>query len=332
MFQSLYKPKMTEENATLVPPVNTEPHKPLNTTSISEYEAPAGIAIEIILANIFLFKVPLAVWIFGLSGNILSFMVFVRKSMCESLTGFLFLMLAVYDTVALQESLVLFFMLFGISSITYSTWTCRVAFWILDSAKFLAAWTLVAISMERFIGVNWPHKARLWCTRTKGIIFVVISIIVALALFGLSLDMYISFALYNRDLDKYVKYCFYGITESFTEHYALSIFPWLRFISSSLVPFIILLVLNLGIIIGLLLALRERQDTVSTGRVSDSKMTGEYFTYNANTTHYFTYNANTTQYFTYNANTTHYFTYNANTTQYFTYSANTKHTVLHIQC
>ena len=79
--------------------------------------------------------IPPAMWVLGTLGNILTIIVFSRKGMRESMTSILFRALAVFDTLAMLESLESVFVLSGFSGIASSKIACKICYFLLDASK-----------------------------------------------------------------------------------------------------------------------------------------------------------------------------------------------------
>ena len=120
--------------------------------------------------------VPIAV-IIGLCGNSLSIAVMLRKPFRNTSTSVYFIATSVYF-IAIADNINLFVLTsyivlqfgFFIDLSSYSTWTCK----LFNFASFvfpqLSSWILVNISIERFVAVYRPFKAKQLFTPKKAIL------------------------------------------------------------------------------------------------------------------------------------------------------------------
>ena len=102
--------------------------------SFSDYDYedphPAKVAAYYIWTHI-----PPVILPLGTMGNMLTIMVFSRRGMKESLTSLLFRTLAVFDTIALLESLESIFALSGFKGIASHKIACKICYCIFDTSK-----------------------------------------------------------------------------------------------------------------------------------------------------------------------------------------------------
>ncbi len=122
---------------------------------------------------IVMFMLQITCLVLGTMGNILSFVIFSRKGMCGSLTAFLFKALSLSDILCLLEILLDILMISGVETFTLNKWSCRLSYWLLESAKCISSWILVAIAVERLICVCIPHRAVSLCTVKRGKIYLI---------------------------------------------------------------------------------------------------------------------------------------------------------------
>ena len=99
--------------------------------------------------------------------NVLSVVMFVRPSLWQTTTAYLFTLLALADTLVLYTgALVAWMEMIGVPSFrVYSTYTCRIHHYMYGIIYALPGWILVLITIERIIGVGWPFKASIFCTK-----------------------------------------------------------------------------------------------------------------------------------------------------------------------
>ena len=206
-----------------------------------------------------------AVWLIGTLGNTLSFLVFSRKSMNNSSSSFLFRWLAVFDFLAAQKLLERFAVAIRLPQWIKTTFMCRITLWIPMSSEMVSVWILMAISIERLIGVMWPHQAKTLCTlrRSKMILLTIIIFGCATrAPFVLSLG---STLFYETTLGSSYYYC---VIQKEANRHLLKVAHWLQFIFYSAAPFIILLTTNMCIITKLIKHKRQSEQTFGSTTLS----------------------------------------------------------------
>ena len=103
-------------------------------------------------------------------GNLLAFVVFSMPPYRQSLTAVLLRILAVVDTmiVVIHDGLeTLALRVSGVNILTYNTITCKIFAPLYLWFRACSAWVLVIIAMERFIGILFPHRAKVINTRRR---------------------------------------------------------------------------------------------------------------------------------------------------------------------
>ena len=226
-----------------------------------------------IFSSFFTYGRPL-VWIFGTINNAIAFAVFSRKSMRGSLNSFLFRCLALLEFLLVQEHIESVFALGGIDLTALHVWSCRIIYWIVLAAQLVAVWVLVAIGVERVVAVVFPHLAKSWCTVKKGKVYVAILSIGSLAL-NIPYLIYITTThLYVPAYGRVVTNCNMPTSGDPFLMQLLAIIPLIHAILYSSLPFIVLLLLNLIIIIGLCRVQQQRATMHAEGTTTKSTLTG----------------------------------------------------------
>ena len=120
----------------------------------------------------------------GLVGNFLSFLVFRRPSLRQSVSSIFFQALAIFDTLFITSALTRYFVrgTFSIDFRDLNVIVCKLHMFILYVGRDSSSWTLCLISLERCIGVNMPLKAISIFTRTRAKIFLATIIFVVMGL------------------------------------------------------------------------------------------------------------------------------------------------------
>ena len=231
------------------------------TTVKPENEEDEAIEYKI-AAVIFKYYSPIQLTI-ALFGNIMIILVFSRKSMRNTVTSFLFRVLAVADTFMVLVSLVPEAILeLGNNSIAYSsTSRCKLHGYIYFAGRTYAVWVLILIVLERFVGVNFPHRASTLITKrgAKMAVFSLLIIVYLLyAMMPFALD---SKVITNSNGDVINYYCKVGsdLLRYFTE----DIYPVYDLCLYSLIPFVIMMIANVSIIYRLFQARRLRSQSTT---------------------------------------------------------------------
>ncbi len=202
-------------------------------------------------------------WFFGSTGNLFSLIFFSQKGFRSSLTGFLFQCLAIFDFIVVQEHINGIFNLVGITVFAYSTWVCRVYIWTFVSARVIAVWILVAISVERGIAVWFPYMSKIICSLKSGRRLVCIFIIGVMILEIPQILATETFTHFDAGLDRNIKYCFINYTTNIGQ-YMFYTEPWIAFSMYSAVPFCLLFIINILIIVGVRRAQNKRKSMTSS--------------------------------------------------------------------
>lgn len=115
--------------------------------------------------------IPPVILILGTFGNVLSFIVLTRRPM-RSVSTYLYLaVLSVMDTVVLLVGLLNQWIGFltGVFLMDLTNWLCKLMPVVLCTASDYSVWLIVAVTIERYIAVCHPLKARSMCSTTKAI-------------------------------------------------------------------------------------------------------------------------------------------------------------------
>ena len=131
---------------------------------------------EEIAHYIWLIGSPIVIAI-GIIGNTLSILILSRKRMRKHTSAFYFTVLAVTDLLVLTVGLLRNFLvaLMGYDPIrTYSQASCKIHTFLVYFLGQFSAWVLLSVTVERFISVWFPFKARYLCTYKHAAIGLVI--------------------------------------------------------------------------------------------------------------------------------------------------------------
>ena len=214
------------------------------------------------------------IWVLGTIGNSLSLAVFCRPKMRSSLTGFLFLWLAVFDLIVVQDHFQSILIHADIDVMSLHDWTCRSLIWFMTSAKFAAVWMLVGVGLERLIGVMWPHRAKYMCTLRRGKYYLLCVVLLSSLANVPYLLATIKFGYFEQSLGKDVYWCIVDESHVLAQ-YMLVGKPWMELAVYSILPWVGLFVINIVIIIKLVLhgiKIQRMQEGESSTSGSNSKI------------------------------------------------------------
>ncbi|CAF0984662.1 unnamed protein product [Adineta steineri] len=154
----------------------------MNTTNISViYDSTSYLVHSNPLFLVLLYRYGLGfIFLFGFTGNLASMATFMQTTLRATSTAFLFLILAVSDTLFLLVS-IFDFIEVGLTQgpillTTYDS-LCRFRWFLKGLTQFCSAWILVFVTIDRWLRTCFPFKANKWCTH-KNVIIVTICIII----------------------------------------------------------------------------------------------------------------------------------------------------------
>ena len=230
-------------------------------------EAKKRSAIEYKIANIIYHYCPPILIIIALFGNSMTMLVFSRKTMRQSVTSFLFRVLAVADTFFVLVSMVPEALNeLGHNPITYSTdLRCKIYTYVYLGGRTSAIWILVLIVMERFIGINFPHKAASIITHKRAKIAVAMVFILTYLLYLMVPFITSTWTLRNMEGEIINYFC---IIEGYKLKYFDKGFTPYDISWYAVMPFIIMVLANTSIIYCLIKAKRRRSQTASNSNNS----------------------------------------------------------------
>lgn len=219
----------------------------------------------------------------GLFGNIMAFLVFSQRSLRSSITSFLFRVMAVADSCFILSTLLPESILeVGGNSVVYSsTARCRVEAYLYFASRCYAVWILVLITLERFIGVNFPHRAKVLVTNRRIKMAAVISLVTVALLYGVIAYAGDSAIILDKDGNVINHFC--SIYKKSNIARFMKIFVWLDLLCYCIGPFCIIIIANVAIIIQLVKSRRLKEIRESKGNISKTNMiTGNTHTLNRN--------------------------------------------------
>ena len=185
-------------------------------------------------------------------GNILTFTVFSMKCYRGSLTSMLYRVLALTQTlyVVVSDGLYYFSLLIGnIELMTYNHATCKVIVFLRLSMRAFVAWVLCIISLERVIGIIFPHRSKSLNTKRH----------YGWLLFGMVTCLFVLYGplLYtverqevDHDMEPMVwedAFCVWGRLDGKLMWYSDVVLNWMNLVMASLLPFAIIITFNVAI-------------------------------------------------------------------------------------
>ena len=197
---------------------------------------------------------PICFLILGTAGNGFSFVVMKRKSLRRISTSFYLCVLSVSDTIVLWTGL-LRDMLQGYTDgqVDINTWTgCKIRHFLFFFPASYSAWLLLAVTLERTIGLYLPFKAKFICTTRNAKI---VSLVTAIILTLLNLHFFFIQKLEGST-------CVF--TSKFSHDLRRNYFPFIDAVVSSYLPALAMLICNLMIIYNL-----RKQQNMARGNVTN---------------------------------------------------------------
>jgi hypothetical protein len=182
------------------------------------------------------------IFIIGFIGNFLSSLLFSITELSQTSCGVYFLLLAVFDSLALigglHHCLTIGYHI-QVSNAVY----CRVRNFLLYTSMDMASWMVVAISVDRFYKVKYPLQARIYCTQKLTII---VSSILAVILSLKNVHFLTKFiGDFSDDADDN---CDPNPAYPTYVSFFKNIWPWIDLVTFALLPFIIVTSCNIFII------------------------------------------------------------------------------------
>ena len=183
-----------------------------------------------------LYVLPIII-ILGTFGNFMSFAVMMRRTMKKSSTCFYITMIAVTDQMVLIFSGMHRWLtvLIKWDAMVASPASCKILNFLIYFSFQLSAWLLVAMTIERFIAIQFPLKAAKYATVSRA---KKVSLLLLIILIVINSHFFWTISIHGD-------YC--SPREDFYDFHD-DIFPWIDAALYSIVPFLVLLVFNILII------------------------------------------------------------------------------------
>jgi growth hormone secretagogue receptor len=197
--------------------------------------------LEVISRYMYMIIYPF-IFVLGIVGNLFSSLLFSITKLNRTSCGIYFLLLAVFDSVALIGGLH-HCLTIGYHVRVPNAIYCRARDFLLYTSMDMTSWMVVAISVDRYLKMKFPIKARIYATRKLAIIVSsIIAVVFIIKNFHLATVFIGDFTEDaadncdpNRDYPTYV--IFFD-----------KVWPWIDLVSFAVLPFTIVAICNAFII------------------------------------------------------------------------------------
>ena len=213
----------------------------MNTTDLFSLKSSENTGLEEVSRYIYAIVFPV-IFFLGLLGNLLSSILFAATKLNQTSCGIYFLLLAIFDSLALIGGLH-HCLTIGYHVSVPNAMYCRARNFLLYMSMDMSSWMVVAISVDRYLKMKYPTKSRTYGTRKLSIIVsVIITVVLIIKNFHL-LTVFIgdftADAVDNCDPNPdYPSYVFFF----------RNIWPWFDLVIYALFPFLIVTFCNTWII------------------------------------------------------------------------------------
>lgn len=195
-----------------------------------------------------LYALPIIV-IAGTIGNALSFAVLMRPCMRFTSVYFYLLVLSCADTLVLYVSAFKTWirLLTDFELLHLSNASCKLLVFILLVSMYLSAWLIVFMTVDRFVAVWFPFRAAAFCNIARARLATVVLLAIT---FALNCHVFWTISLYQIEgpMGTWSR-MFCG--PDMTSQFMFGPFEKMKLISYSIIPFAIILCLNVAIIVRL---------------------------------------------------------------------------------
>ena len=232
----------------VLPLINDHDHKmdnvSMSSANISELRAaqkPVQHWLEYKVAVWLVRYVMISFVVMGTIGNLLSFLVLIRRRMRSNSTNFYLSALACADTAVLYLSAFKTWLrvVAGFELLHVSNAGCKITIFLFMLASHISAWLIVLVTADRFVAVWFPFRAARLCSLRRARIT---GLVLTLALTLYNLHLFWTMHLYEMTAG--YKQCAPLVSNTFMN----GPYNYIRLVSYTLVPFSIVLTMNAGII------------------------------------------------------------------------------------
>lgn len=246
----------------------------INITSNSDDSDPIPIqqsadSVELRVRKQLLLFVPPFIFIIGVIGNTMSFVILTQRAMRIVSTYAYLTVLTFADTMVLFVGLLRLWIteLTGSDFRVWNQSTCKLVNVLGSTISDFSGWLIIAVTAERFLAVCYPLRAPMVCSRRRAY-----AIVLALLAFHFLVNMHLFWTTHLT----YTINCGGIITVRCDPAEAYSylvreVWPWVDAFMYSFIPFVVILVLNALIIRRVLISRRQRDSHLCRGSASSAK-------------------------------------------------------------
>ena len=210
-------------------------------------------------------RVALYLWVYvspvliliGTAGNCLSILVFSQRELRSKSTSVYFMVLGVADTVVLYAGLLRHWVdnTFGIDIRLLGVVGCKIHLFLVYMSMQYSAWTLVAVTFERFVSVVFPFHSQTVCKRRNALICLgTLTVLLCTLNLHFFWTKTIGYSEYAGKLWPIVVN-----TEVMYKEFFNDVWNLLDVMIASVIPFLLMLICNITIIVRLQIAMMKRR-------------------------------------------------------------------------
>ena len=227
---------------------------------IRSYEREMMQYVEYRILKYLLLYVPPILLLLGTIGNILSFVILMRRSMRKLSTYIYLAVLSITDTLVLYIGLLRLWIgeLSGFELKNQTDWICKLISVAGYTVSDYSVWLIIAVTVERYVAVCYPLQATSMCN-LKRAMCVIFCLLLAMFLVNFHFFWTVQIREYNI-----LGEVFYKCEGAPRYSYLVSeVWPWVDAILYSFLPFFIITVLNIFIIRQVINARKSRHEMQS---------------------------------------------------------------------
>ena len=228
------------------------------------------------LHKLLIFYVPPVLFVSGIVGNILAFTVLAQKQM-QNVSAYVYLLvLSVTDSLVLVIGLLRLWVanLLKYDIRNEANWVCKLLLFSGYTISDYSAWLIVAVTAERFVAVMWPMSTLATNTSRAGVKRAIILVVALVTIFFcINLHLFFTTAIeFKGGESNFTNYTSFPTCTGANGFYTLVnvIWPWVDAVLYSVLPVIVLLVLNTLIIVVLFRKKRYRINQLNAVSSSQS--------------------------------------------------------------
>ncbi|PVD18548.1 hypothetical protein C0Q70_21098 [Pomacea canaliculata] len=210
--------------------------------------------------------------IFGTFGNIMVFLVLQDRSVTHHSMAVYLRLLAVSDLINIFDNVTLRWIRY---QFRFDVWVvheaiCKLSLWVLWSCSTLSTWTLVVMVTQRAVAVVWPHKVN--NLSSTHMTFVALILLIIFSMMTNAHMLYFS-TIIEMKVENIViwKSCNANYDDEVTTT-VFKVWVWINTMTSSCLPFIILLVDDVVLIRRVVTSTREARDHLAVGSTKQQHM------------------------------------------------------------